>query len=98
MEFDGPQPRAVFDAFTESAGTALAGYERGRGDHHMDLMLPWVSPLYEANRELLDAGHWKHGLRADRRTIDAFPRYAFEQVTDRRYACEDLFPDELLDT
>ncbi|MYU09337.1 4,5-dihydroxyphthalate decarboxylase [Streptomyces sp. SID8361] len=91
--------RAVFDAFTESADTALAGYENGRTDHHMDVMVPWVSPLYEANRELLQAGHWKHGMKANRRTIDTFLRYAFEQgITDRRYACEDLFLDELLDT
>jgi 4,5-dihydroxyphthalate decarboxylase len=92
-------PQALLTAFSESADLALAHYEHGRTDHHMNWMLPWMSPVHEKNTDLLAADHWKHGMSNNRTTIDTFLRYAFEQgITDTRFEVEELFLAELLET
>lgn len=92
-------PRAIYRAFCKSRDVALANWEHGRMDHHMNWMVPWLSPLYERNHSLLAADSWAHGVAANRKTIETFTRYMFEQgIAERHYTCEEMFIADLLDT
>ncbi|MFE2179231.1 4,5-dihydroxyphthalate decarboxylase [Streptomyces sp. NPDC059455] len=91
---------AVFQAFCESRDAAVNRYEGyGRMGQQSDYMVPWLDHLYERNRKLLGEGSWKHGLAANRKTIDTFLRYTYEQgLSKTRLTCEDIFIGSLLDT
>jgi 4,5-dihydroxyphthalate decarboxylase len=89
----------LLDAFSSSRDIALGSYERGRMEHQMSVMPPWFNHLYEANRMLLGEDWWPYGVAANRKNIDTFLRYTFEQgLSKRRLTCEDIFVSELLDT
>jgi len=50
-------------------------------------------------RELLGADPWPYGIEANRTTLEAFLRYAFEQGVCRRLlTAETLFPPEMQST
>jgi hypothetical protein len=66
---------------------------------NMDTMIPWLSPLIEENRHLLRDDWWPYGIEANRKALDTFLRYHFEQgLSKRRLTCEDIFVPELLNT
>jgi 4,5-dihydroxyphthalate decarboxylase len=61
------------------------------------MMLPWLSNLLDEDRRLLGDDWWPYGVAANRKAIDTFLRYHFEQGLSRRLlACEDIFAQELL--
>lgn len=89
--------RAVYQGFRDAKEVALARYRRGRAGQHIDLMVPWFTPLYDRNSALADA--WDYGVAANRTAVDTFARYFFEQgLSARRLTCDDMFAPELLDT
>lgn len=91
--------RRTFDAFIASRDVALQSYERGRFEHQMGTMLPWFDTFYEDTRSVLKQDWWPYGVTANRTAVDTFLRYSFEQgVADRRWAVEDIFVTDLLDT
>jgi len=92
--------RTVFQAFCESRDAAMNHYEGyGRMGQQSDFMVPWLDHLYERNRKMLGEGSWKHGLDANRKTIDTFLRYSYEQgLSKTRLTCKDIFVPTLLDT
>ena len=91
--------RTLYRGFCASRDAALAHYEFRRETEQIDLMVPWVSALYERNRTLLPDDWWPYGVERNRTTLDTFLRYFHEQgLSDRRLTCEDLFAAELLDT
>jgi 4,5-dihydroxyphthalate decarboxylase len=53
----------------------------------------WLARLAPAQRAAFLAGDpWKYSLREDRKTVETFLDYAFEQgITQRRFALEELF-------
>ena len=54
--------------------------------------LPWIGPQVEQARERLGADFWPYGVEANRATLDAFVRFAWEQgVAQRPMTPEDLF-------
>lgn len=62
------------------------------------LPLAWVPARLEQMRSILGDDPWPYGVQANRVTLEAFTRYAFEQgVAARQVAPEDLFPARLLD-
>jgi|HubBroStandDraft_2_1064218.scaffolds.fasta_scaffold1202824_1 hypothetical protein len=62
-------------------------------------MIPWLSRLIEEDRQLLGDDWWLYGIEANRKALDNFLRYHFEQgLWKRRLTCEDIFEPELLNT
>jgi 4,5-dihydroxyphthalate decarboxylase len=58
--------------------------------------LPWTGDLVRSAQSLFGADIWPYGIDANRVTLDAFLRYAFEQgVCHRRLTPEALFPPEV---
>jgi 4,5-dihydroxyphthalate decarboxylase len=61
--------------------------------------LPWLPDELRRARELFGSDPWPYGIGANRTTLDAFLRYAFEQgVCRRQLTAETLFPAELQST
>ena len=53
----------------------------------------------ELNKELLGDDWWVYGMEANRKMLETFLRYHFEQgVTARRLTIEDIFVLDLLNT
>ena len=91
--------RRIFDAFCASRDVELGGFEHGRLGYQIDLTMPWTDHLYEKNRELMGENWWPYGVEANRKTIDTFLRYTYEQgLSKKRLTVEDIFTPELLDT
>ncbi|HET9078733.1 MAG TPA: hypothetical protein VFN68_17490 [Acidimicrobiales bacterium] len=62
------------------------------------LPLPWSPTRLDESREMLGGDPWPYGVEANRITIDAFCRFAYEQgVAARRLRPEDLFAPQVLD-
>lgn len=90
---------AVYRAFCEAKEVAMEKYRKGEVIQHIDVMMPWFTPLFTKNRELMGDDWWPYGIEANRKTLDTFLRYFFEQgLSKRRWLCEDIFVPELLRT
>jgi 4,5-dihydroxyphthalate decarboxylase len=80
----------LLTAFTEAKDRSLA---RLRDMNASRFPLPWSHDLGRQAEELLGADPWPYGIDPNRRTLEAFLRYAHEQgVSERALAPEDLFP------
>ncbi|ORA26633.1 4,5-dihydroxyphthalate decarboxylase [Mycobacterium aquaticum] len=91
--------RSLYQAFCDSKDVVAQQYRTGRIFNHIDVMTPWISALYDDNLSLFGADWWPYGVAANRRAVDAFLRWHFEQeLSQRRWTCEDIFVEELLDT
>ncbi len=91
--------RKIYQGYIDSRDVAMGQWEHGRMEHQMNVMVPWMNSLYEENRQLLAEDWWPYGVDGNRKTIDTFLRYSFEQgLAKQRLTCEDIFAQELLDT
>jgi hypothetical protein len=91
--------RAVYRAFVEAKDLAERKYLADAPKQHMSLVTPWFSSLFEANRRLLGEDWWPYGLQANRKAVDTFLRYHYEQgLSERLLTCQDIFSPEFLDT
>lgn len=58
--------------------------------------LPWIPDELRLARELFAGDPWPYGIEANRRSLDAFLQYAFEQGVCRRpLTVEEVFPPEV---
>ncbi len=90
---------AIYKGFCDSKDVAIENYQKGLIFNNMATMLPWFSKLVEEDRNLLGEDWWPYGVGANRKAVDAFLRYHFEQgLSKRRLTCEDIFVPELLGT
>jgi 4,5-dihydroxyphthalate decarboxylase len=56
----------------------------------------WAYQAVSEAKRIFGEDFWPYGMEANRRTLDTFLQYAFEQgVTQRRVAVEELFPKEV---
>jgi 4,5-dihydroxyphthalate decarboxylase len=86
----------LFKAFDEARRRSLA---RAADITASFFPLPWIPDELDRARELFGADPWPYGVDANRTTLDAFLRYAFEQgVSRRRLTVETLFPPEVHET
>ena len=86
----------IFKAFDEARMRSLA---RAADLTASFFPLPWVADELRRARELLGADPWPYGIEANRTTLEAFLRYAFEQGVCRRLlTAETLFPPEMQST
>lgn len=91
--------RAVYQGFCEAKDLAVKQYLGARMFHQAPAMIPWLAHLLEENRSLMGDDWWPYGIAANRKTLDAFLRYHFEQgLSKRRLTCEEIFVPELLDS
>ena len=91
--------QTLYRGFRDSKEVVMEQYRQGALKQHMAVMIPWFSQLFDENRHLLPDDWWSYGVEANRKTIDTFLRYHFEQgLSQRRLTCEDIFVPELLET
>ncbi len=62
-------------------------------------VLPWAGPHAEEVRKLMGQDFWPYGVEANRKTLETFMRYSFEQgLTTRLLKVDELFTKETVDT
>ena len=91
--------QAVYKGFCEAKDAVREQYKKGMIFNNMATMMPWFSKLVDEDLSLLGDDWWPYGLAANRKAVDTFLRYHFEQgLSKRRLTCEDIFVRELLGT
>ena len=91
--------QAIYKGFCDAKDVAVKQYLGATMFHHAPVMIPWLSQLMSENRRLMGDDWWPYGVAANRKTVDTFLRYHFEQgLSKRRLTCEDIFVPELLET
>ena len=61
--------------------------------------MPWLFDTASRLQALFGGDFYPYGLEPNRRTLEAFLQYAWEQgVCHRRLAPEELFPEQVLST
>jgi ABC-type nitrate/sulfonate/bicarbonate transport system substrate-binding protein len=84
--------RAVYRAFAQAKEIPARKYRQGAAKQHMAVMTPWFSELFAENRRLLGEDWWPYGLAANRKAVDTFLRYHYEQGLSRQLlTSEDIF-------
>jgi 4,5-dihydroxyphthalate decarboxylase len=87
---------SLFKAFDEARRRSL---ERAADMAASHFPLPWIPDELRRARELFGDDPWPYGVHANRPTLDAFLRYAFEQgVCRRQLVADTLFPPEVRET
>lgn len=90
---------AIYRAFCEAKAIAVQGYQFRKIFNNMDMMFPWLSDLIDDNINILGEDWWPYGVNANRKAVDTFLRYHYEQgVSGRLLTCGDIFPEEFLNT
>jgi len=83
----------LYKAFAESKTNAQRHLGRAITSR---VPFPWASGAVAEARRVFGEDYWPYGIEPNRRTIDAFLEFSFEQgVTHRRVQVEELFPREL---
>jgi hypothetical protein len=90
---------AIYRAFSEAKEIPARAYRDGAAKQHMAVMNPWFSELFAENRRLLGEDWWPYGVEANRKAVDTFLRYHYEQgLSKRPLTSEDIFVPDLLGT
>lgn len=71
--------QSLFKAFSESKARALDYYDQQESSMLRLLMTPWMANLRARNRTLFGADPYPYGLERNRKTVETFLRYHFEQ-------------------
>ena len=91
--------RAIYKGFCDAKDAAMEQYRTGMIFNNIGTMVPWLSRLIDEDRRLLGEDWWPYGVGANRKAVDTFLRYHFEQgLSKRRLTCEEIFTPELLGT
>jgi 4,5-dihydroxyphthalate decarboxylase len=87
--------QSLLDAFEDAKGVGYEALERPR-----TLPMAWSRPLVDRQREVLGDDPWRYGLDdRNRETLETLIGYAHDQgVAGERYAVDDLFATDHLDT
>ncbi len=90
---------AIYKGFCEAKDATAKGYEFKKIFNNMDVMIPWLSNLINDNRALMGSDWWPYGVEANRKAVNTFLRYHYEQgLSKRMLTCEDIFAPQLLNT
>jgi len=88
--------RSLFAAFDEARRRSI---ERVLDLTASQVPIPWGSDYAREGRALFGEDYFPYGIAPNRRTLEAFLRYAFEQgVCDRHLTPEEIFPESLQST
>jgi 4,5-dihydroxyphthalate decarboxylase len=84
----------LYKAFEEAKRRSLERLSDITASH---APLAWIAPYAERMKALFGEDFWPYGLERNRKTLQAFVDFAFEQgVCHRRLALEELFPRQVL--
>lgn len=82
---------ALVDAFEQAKQLAQAQLNVHQA---LPVMLPWMTAELQATQALMGQDFWKHGLQANRDTLETQIRWSFEQgLIPRKLALEEIFVD-----
>jgi 4,5-dihydroxyphthalate decarboxylase len=84
----------LYKAFEEAKQRSIARLSDITASH---APLAWLAPYAQRMKSLFGEDFWPYGLEKNRKTLQAFVDFAFEQgVCHRRLALEELFPTQVL--
>ncbi len=84
----------LYKAFEEAKQRSIARLADITASH---APFAWLGPYAERMKRLFGEDFWPYGLEKNRKTLQAFVDFAYEQgVCHRRIALEDLFPRQVL--
>ena len=84
----------LFKAFEEAKRRSIARLSDITASH---APFAWLTPYVERMQRLFGDDFWPYGLEKNRRTLQAFVDFAYEQgVCHRRLTLEELFPRQVL--
>ncbi len=96
--------RDVLDANPWVAGNLLKGFEAAKArsiERAMEITasrfpVPWITATTEARMKELGDDYFPYGIEPNRRTLEAFLKWTYEQgVSQRHLQVEELFPPSL---
>lgn len=91
--------RLIYEGFCDAKNHVEGQLKFGEIFNNMPMMEPWFTALVERNKELMGEDWWPYGMEKNRKAVDTFLRYHFEQgLSKKRLYCEDIFAKELMDT
>ena len=86
-------PANLMAGFAEARARSIARLAAGPAGPGSRVPLLWPDEALARTRAAFGGEPWPYGVDANRTTLDAFTRWAFEQgVTRRRVAVDELFP------
>ncbi len=89
----------IYRAFCEAKDATMNQYKLGQIFNNMATMVPWFAQLLGETRQLMGDDWWPYGVKANRKAVDTFLRYHFEQGLSKRHlTCEEIFAQPLLNT
>ena len=84
----------LYKAFEEAKRRSISRLSDITASH---APLAWLAPYAERMKSLFGEDFWPYGLERNRKTLQAFVDFAFEQgVCHRRLALDELFPTQVL--
>ncbi|MEO3825650.1 hypothetical protein [Actinomadura sp. B10D3] len=90
---------SVYRAFSQAKELVQEHYRAIAAKQHMAVITPWFSRLFAENRALLGEDWWPYGVDANRKAVDTFLRYHYEQgLSKPLLTSEDIFVPSLLGT
>jgi 4,5-dihydroxyphthalate decarboxylase len=88
--------QSLFKAFTAAQRDT---YEGLRETAALKAMLPWLTAHVEETRREMGDDYWPYGFDKNRRTLETFLRYSYEQgLSKQRLKPEQLFASETLES
>jgi ABC-type nitrate/sulfonate/bicarbonate transport system substrate-binding protein len=89
--------RSLCTAFQQAKDIAQRQYRAAETFFGAPYMVPWLPALLEENRALMGEDPWPYGIEPNRKTLEAYLRYHYEQgLSKRLYKPEDIFVPETL--
>jgi hypothetical protein len=91
--------RLIYKGFCDAKNHVEEQLQFGEIFNNMPMMEPWFTALIERNKELMGEDWWPYGMEKNRKAVETFLRYHFEQgLSKKRLTCEDIFVNDLMDT
>lgn len=85
--------RQLFDAFCEAKRIAMAELAETGAPK---VTLTWLQDALERERAIFGEDPWPYGFQANRRTLEAFTAYSYEQgLCERHVLADSLYAEEL---
>ncbi len=89
----------LYKGLCDAKHAAMEKYRLGMVEQNITSLVQWITPLLEKNAQIFPEDWWPYGVEMNRKAIDTFARYFYEQgLSKHRRKCEDLFAPALLGT
>ena len=89
--------QSMCKAFQAAKDQCFKQYKMGDAFNSASMSVPWFTALREENERLMGTDYWPYGLEPNRKVLETFLRYHYEQgILKRQWKIEDLFAPETL--